>query len=93
MKCQILFSVKNMKTVSVCCLLNLPRKRLKLILSILRVNLSVEDILKYFFIIIFPRKQILTFHANASSGDNLQNQVLTLHANVSSTFLALVDPQ
>ena len=42
-------------------------------------------------LVIFQRKQILTFHANASSGDNLQNQVLTLHVNVSSTFLALVN--
>ena len=35
MKCQILFSVNNKKTTSVCCLLNLPKTSLKLILSIL----------------------------------------------------------
>ena len=40
MKCQILFFIKNKKTVSVCCLLNLPRKWLKLTLSILGKSFS-----------------------------------------------------
>ena len=40
MKCQILSSVKNKKTVSVYCLLNLPRKWLTLTLSILGKSFS-----------------------------------------------------
>ena len=84
MKYQILFLGTIRKNVSACCLLKLPREYW--------VNLSAEDILKYFFII-FSRKQVSKFHANASNGDNLQNQVLTFHANVSRTLLTLVNSQ
>ena len=100
MKCQILFFIKNKKTVSVCCLLNLPRKWLKLTLSILGKSFSWGHIEIFSFYYYFSQKtdfdiscKCLQWRQLAKSGTDITCKCLFHLSGTGKLTMSVKHPQ